>query len=114
MKFELQIPKTGKITWNKDEIKNAVEEKVKGYKGLVYTEETLSQAKNDRAELNNLKKALIDRRRKVKNLILEPYDVFESEVNEVVELIDNQAKVIDATIKSYEDEEKIQKKKIIK
>ena len=114
MKFELQIPKTGKITWNKDDIKKAVEEKVKGYKGLVYTEETLSQAKNDRAELNNLKKALIDRRRKVKNLILEPYDVFESEVNEVVELIDTQAKEIDATIKSYEEEEKIQKKKVIK
>lgn len=114
MKFDLQIPKTGKITWNKDGIKKAVEEKVKGYKGLVYTEETLSQAKNDRAELNNLKKALIDRRRKVKNLILEPYDVFESEVNEVVELIDTQAKEIDATIKSYEEEEKIQKKKVIK
>ena len=103
----------GSIKWKKEEITKKVNEIVASYKGVVYTEDSLQQAKKDRAELNTLKKALVDRRRKVKNIMLEPYEIFESEVNEVVELIDTQAKEIDATIKSFEEEEKLQKKKKI-
>lgn len=45
------------IEWNKEELLAAVRSKVALYEGIVYTEETVKTAKNDRAELNNLVKA---------------------------------------------------------
>lgn len=42
------------IEWNKEELLAAVRSKVALYEGIVYTEETVKTAKNDRAELNNL------------------------------------------------------------
>lgn len=45
------------IEWNKEELLAAVRSKVASYEGIVYTEETVKSAKNDRAELNNLVKA---------------------------------------------------------
>lgn len=44
------------IEWNKEELLAAVRSKVALYEGIVYTEETVKTAKNDRAELNNLVK----------------------------------------------------------
>lgn len=46
------------IEWNKEELLAAVRSKVTSYEGIVYTEETVKSAKNDRAELNNLVKAM--------------------------------------------------------
>lgn len=47
------------IEWNKEELLAAVRSKVALYEGIVYTEETVKTAKNDRAELNNLVKATV-------------------------------------------------------
>lgn len=52
------------IEWNKEELLAAVRSKVTSYEGIVYTEETVKSAKNDRAELNNLVKAIDERRKK--------------------------------------------------
>lgn len=57
------------IEWNKEELLAAVRSKVALYEGIVYTEETVKTAKNDRAELNNLVKAIDERRKKVKEVI---------------------------------------------
>lgn len=38
------------IKWNNEELKTAIAEKMEEYKGLVFTEETISEGKKDRAK----------------------------------------------------------------
>lgn len=107
LKLEIISPNEGqflkKIGWNKDEIKKAVISITEQYKGLAYTEEQLQEAKKDRAMLNAMKKDISDRRIQVKKALLEPYDVFESEVKEVIALIDEPIEMIGKQIEAYED-----------
>ena len=98
------------IGWNKDEIKKAVISITEQYRGLAYTEEQLQEAKADRAKLNAMKKDISDRRIQVKNALLEPYNVFEAEVNEVVALIDEPIAMIDEQIAAYEERTKEEKR----
>ena len=55
---ELQLP--GRISFNYDELKEALTARVADYKTMVYTDDQIAIAKKDRAELNKLKKALTD------------------------------------------------------
>ena len=48
---------TEQILWNNEELKAAIAEKVKDYKTIAYTEDSLKDMKADRADLNKLKKA---------------------------------------------------------
>lgn len=57
-----------RIQWNKEELEAAVRAKIAGYENVVYTEENIKAAKNDRAELNKLIKAIEERRKQVKNM----------------------------------------------
>ena len=98
------------IGWNKDEIKEAVVSITEQYKGLAYTEAQLQEAKADRAKLNAMKKDISDRRIQVKNALLEPYKVFEAEVNEVVALIEEPIAMIDEQIVAYEERTKEEKR----
>ena len=118
MEFRLINPtETGflkHIEWNKAELEAAVKAKVNSYKGIVYTEETLKSAKADRAELNNLLKAIEDRRKKVKEIINQPYSDFEKELKSVTALIKSQTEEIGKQIDSFEDKQKEEKKQKIR
>ena len=57
---EVQIPDA--ISFNYDELKQELAEKVSMYETMVYTEEQIKEAKADKASLNKLKKALNDER----------------------------------------------------
>lgn len=107
LKLEIISPNEGQflktIGWNKEQIKTAVQSITEQYRGLAYTEEQLQEAKKDRAMLNAMKKDISDRRIQVKKALLEPYDVFESEVKEVVALIDEPIEMIGKQIEAYED-----------
>lgn len=98
------------IEWNKEELLAAVRSKVTSYEGIVYTEETVKSAKNDRAELNNLVKAIDERRKKVKEVINQPYAEFEKELKEITDLIKKQSAEIDEQVKAFEAAEKEEKK----
>lgn len=102
------------IKWNKEELEAAVRQKIADYENVVYTEENMQQAKNDRAELNKLTKAIEDRRKDVKKKINEPYDTFEKELKEVLALIQKPVGMIDKQIKDFEDRQKEEKKASIK
>ena len=101
------------IGWNKDEIKEAVVSITEQYRGLAYTEEQLQEAKADRAKLNAMKKDISDRRIQVKNALLEPYNVFEAEVKEVVALIEEPIAIIDEQIVAYEERTKEEKRQTL-
>lgn len=104
---ELQLPK--EIDFNFEEIKKELSEKVKTYESLVYTDETIKEAKEDRAKLNKFKEALETKRKDVKNTCLVPYQAFEIKMKELTGLVDIPIKSIDEQVKSYEQRLKDEK-----
>ena len=103
-----------KIQWNKEELEEAIRAKIAAYQNVVYTEDSMKQAKADRAELNKLVKAIEDRRKKVKEIVNAPYATFEAEVKEVLKLIQEPAGMIDRQIKEMEKKQQDEKREAIK
>ncbi len=101
------------IQWNKEELEAAVRQKIAAYQNVVYTEDNMKQAKADRAELNKLTKAIEDRRKMVKGIIMEPYTAFEGEIKEILELIKEPVDMINQQVKAFEEQQKEEKKKKI-
>lgn len=107
LSLKINHPDDGKflqqIGWNKEQITKYVSEVTNQYKGIAYTDEQIPDAKKDRAALNALKKNISDGRIQVKNALMAPYYAFESEVKEVVALIDEPIAMIDQQIAEYEE-----------
>ena len=101
------------IKWNNEELKAAIAEKMEEYKGLVFTEETISEGKKDRANLNKLRGAIDDERKRIKKLCMEPCNRFEKEVKEVLALVDEQISAIDIQIKEVEQIKREEKRKAV-
>lgn len=101
------------IRWNNEELKAEISEKMQEYKSLVFTAETIQDAKKDRAKLNKLRNAFEDERKKVKNRCMKPYEKFERQVEELTALIDEPIQLIDSQIKEVEENRKAQKRKEI-
>ena len=101
------------IKWNNEELKTAIAEKMEEYKGLVFTEETISDGKKDRADLNKLRGAIDNERKRIKKMCMEPYDKFEKEVKEVLGLVDEQISAIDIQIKEVEQIKREEKRKAV-
>ncbi len=101
------------IQWNSEEVKAYILEKTAQYKGLVFTETEISDAKKDRAKLRKFKSVFEDERKRIKKLCLEPYEKFEKQVKEIVELIEEPICMIDAQIKEVEENKKEQKRRDI-
>lgn len=99
------------IDWNKDELIERVRTTTEKYKGRVYTEDDITNARVDRAELNAIKNAISDSRIQVKKLVMAPYDKFETEVAEVTNLILEAVKPIDEAIKTHDEAQRADKKK---
>ena len=99
------------IEWNHEEIKTGIAAMMEDYRGLVFTENSIKEAKQDRANLNKLKAAFEDERKRVKKLCMEPYNRFEKQLKEVTVLIDEPAKLIDAQIKEVEQMKREEKRK---
>lgn len=98
------------IEWNSEEIRKQVQMMMSAYTDVVYTEDTMKAAKDDRATLNKFKKVIEDRRKEVKKKCMEPYEQFEKEVKEITALIDKPIGMIDSQIKEYEEKQKAEKK----
>ena len=63
------------IRFNYEEIKSQLQEQLKKYKGVVYTEEMIAQAKTDKATVRKVKDAINDEKKRIKNLLLADYTV---------------------------------------
>lgn len=97
------------VDWNFDELKQEIVAKANDYKSLVYTDDNIKEAKADRANLNKFIKALEDKRKEVKKMMLAPYSQFEKQVKELVEIIDDANLNIDSQVKAYEQKKKDEK-----
>lgn len=117
MELKILSPQEGgfvkEIRWNNEELKAEIAEKMQEYKSLAFTEETIKEAKADRAKLNKLRTAFEDERKRIKKLCMAPYDAFEKQVNELTALIDEPIKLIDSQIKEVEEKRRNDKRKDI-
>lgn len=98
-----------KITFNYEDLKNELTEKVIDYETTVYTDDLIKEAKADKASLNKLKKSLNDERIKREKEYMKPFNEFKAQVNEIIGIIDKPIQVIDQQVKSYEEKRKIEK-----
>lgn len=104
---EHQLP--GRISFNYEELKEALTARVADYKTMVYTDDQIAIAKKDRAELNKLKKALNDERIRQEKEFFKPFETFKAQVKELCGIIDSATSAVDAQVKAFEDAQKKQK-----
>ena len=105
---EVIIPE--KITFNYDELKRELTEKVSMYETLVYTDENIKEAKADRANLNRLKKTLNDERIRREKEYMVPFNAFKAKMNEIISIIDKPVAIIDKQVKEFEEKQKQEKR----
>lgn len=106
-----QVP--GKISFNFEEIRDALEEKMELYKDDKFTEEYKAQARGEVAALRKIKKAIDDKRKEVKKQCMLPYEDFESKAKELMSLIDGPINLIDRQIEEMETRRKTERRKKI-
>lgn len=98
------------ISFNYDELKEALAQKVSHYETIVYTEDQFKDAKADRANLNKLKKALNDERIKQEKAYMVPFDQFKRQISEIIGIIDKAASTVDRQVKAFEDQKREEKR----
>jgi DNA repair exonuclease SbcCD ATPase subunit len=97
------------ITFNYEELKAELLQKVSHYESLVYTPDQIREAKSDRANLNRLKKALNDERLKREREYMQPFMDFNGKIAEIISIIDKPVSVIDQQIKEAEERAKAER-----
>ena len=109
-----EIKELSPIKFNYEEIKNWVIEKSKEYKSIVYTEDTIENARTDRATLNKVTKAINDEKIRLKKEVLKPFEDFEKKCKELQGIMIEATNSIDSQIKSFEEKEQNRKREQIK
>ena len=113
MQFEMTtdlaqaVPK--ELAFNFEELKAELSERLDYYRGIVVTEDTIKESKDDRANLNKLRTAIDTRRKDIKKAYLQPYNEFEAKCKELTVLIDEPIKAIDVQLQAFEDKRKEEK-----
>lgn len=102
------------IDFNFEELKAEIQAKLEKYQGLAYTDDTIKDAKADRATLNKFTKALNSKKQEIKKQCLAPYTDFEAKIKELTGLVDDPLQAIDAQVKGYEERLKQDKHEAIK
>lgn len=98
-----------RVKWNYAELKQQISERLESRKGIIYTDDKITEAKRDRAELNKFVDAFDTARKEVKAYYLKPYQEFEVQIKELTKMVKDQSAVIDAQVKTYEQHRKDEK-----
>lgn len=110
MDFKVQTLETGAICFNKEEIKTKLAEQLKKYENLVIADESqVADFKKTRASLNATAKIIDAERLRIKKEYCIPLVQFESDVKELIEMINKVNLNIDSQIKYFENKKKEEK-----
>lgn len=112
IKFNVE-QKNGVININFEEIREQLAAGLEEYRGMVFTENSKTEAKKTVASLRKLKKAISDRRIEVKKSFMQPYDTFEAQVKELDKLIDEPINFINEQVAEFERKRIEERKKEI-
>lgn len=100
----LQVrPVAGQIQTNFDEIEKQLAVEMGKYDGVVFTEETKTDAKKTVAELRKIKKSIDDSRKEVKTQWMELYNQFEARVKQMTALVDKPINHINGQVEAFEE-----------
>ena len=104
MNFELKVkaPQNKPVSWNYAELKANLETALTDYQNRVYTEDTIAEAKEDRAKLNKLKKAINDERIAREKEFMQPFNEFKAQAKELCEMIDTASSGIGNQLEAFE------------
>ncbi len=103
-----QLPK--QIEWNYEEILVEAERSVEKYKGLIYEDTQIAEAKEDRAKINAQIKTFKAIKHQVKKEINEPYEKFAQQIDNIIAVLDTAVIGIDTQVKGAEKAKKDEKK----
>ena len=98
-----------KIEWNFDELKAEITAAAQDYEVSVYTDDTIKQAKTDRAKLNKFVDALNAKRTEVRKQLLKPDEQFGREIKELAGIVQKAIDNIDSQVKDYERRQREEK-----
>lgn len=110
----INLDNTDITAWDFPALKAELQAYLSEYAGLVYTDDTIKDAKKDRATLNKAKKVVEDARKAYKARCLEPYDAIEPQIKELTGLIEERRQQINETVKEYEGRQKEAKEKEVR
>lgn len=112
--IQARIKSVGEIESNMKEVKGYVQELNNYYKNVIFTEETLQQAKEEKAKVNKFKAQVADYR---KNIIAEynkPIRTFDDTAKETEKLLTETYNTINSQVVNFENEQKSKKEQQIK
>ena len=95
-----------KIEWNYEELKKEIEARSAEYAASVYTDDSIKNAKADRAQLNKFKDALNGKRLEVRRQMLEPYEEFGAQIKSLTDIVQGAIDNIDGQVKDYENRQR--------
>lgn len=99
-----------KIEFNKDSILDELNETLKKYENLVFTEDNTTEIRKVLADLRKGKTAADEFRKSKKKEAIAPVTAFEKEVKEVVQKFDNVINPINEQLQEFETERKEKKR----
>lgn len=106
IKITTDLATISQIDFNFAELKTDIANALVKYNGIVYTDDSIKDAKGDRAKLRAFKEAIDTKRKEVKKQCLAPYEEFNTKIDELYKLIDSPILAIDGQVKAYEDKQK--------
>lgn len=113
---ELQVnvtQKPGAVQWNFEELVNTLQAQMQQYETVVYTEDTVKEAKADVTALRKLRGEVEKRRKEIRNKCLEPYSVIEEQAKILTGMIDKPIAKISEQVEEYTEKRKQEKKEEI-
>lgn len=105
----VNLEQTDITTWNFVKIKEELAKTLSEYKSIVYTDETIKSAKEDKTILAKAKNLVEEQRKAYKSKCLAPYEALEPKIKELVSMIEEQRLLIDDVVKDYTERQKQEK-----
>lgn len=102
------------VKFNKEEIKQEISKRMQYYSNITVTEESMKDSKKDLADLRKFREGFEEKRKELKKKFLKPYEDFEKEYKEIIELIDQPLNLISLQLQKLKLEQEQTKKNKIK
>lgn len=100
--------------YNFEDLKTILEAELVRYQNIAYSEDDLKEAKADKKKLQDLKKAIDEKRKEIKKIYMQPYEIVDAQTKELIALIDAPLKAIGTYLDSAKEAEKEQKRQEIR
>lgn len=112
--IQAHIKSVGEIESNMKEVRLYVEDLNNYYKNVMFTEDTMKQAKDEKSNVNKFKKQVADYRKNIVEEYNKPIKAFEDTAKETEKLLADTYNTINKQVANYEEKQKQEKEKEIR